>query len=228
MLPHFFRHYDALVDRYHIFDNGSTDGSLDLLERHPKVTLEHFSVQGPSFLEAARTFYDECWKRSRGKTDWVIVCNIDEHLHHPDLPRYLARCRHRGITLIVPEGYEMISDTFPTGGPPLCEQVRMGARFRRMDKPQLFAPDHIREINFSVGRHKADPKGVVKRPAKPRVKLLHYKYLGLDYMSARLMDLSRGLREKDVERGWGHKYLWNEREKHDDFQRVRRAAVRVI
>ncbi len=28
MLPHFFKHYGCLVDRFCIFDNGSTDGSL--------------------------------------------------------------------------------------------------------------------------------------------------------------------------------------------------------
>src|SRR5690242_2946962 len=35
MLPYFFRHYDSFVDRYIIFDDGSTDRSLDILRRHP-------------------------------------------------------------------------------------------------------------------------------------------------------------------------------------------------
>ena len=53
MLPHFFRHYDALVDRYFIFDNASSDRSREMLEAHPRVTLERI-VFDRSFLGAAR------------------------------------------------------------------------------------------------------------------------------------------------------------------------------
>ena len=37
ILPFFFRHYDGLVERYVIYDDGSTDGTLALLRAHPKV-----------------------------------------------------------------------------------------------------------------------------------------------------------------------------------------------
>ena len=36
MLPHFFRHYSFLVDRFFVFDNGSTDGSLQLLAENER------------------------------------------------------------------------------------------------------------------------------------------------------------------------------------------------
>jgi hypothetical protein len=37
MLPYFFPHYDTLVSRYFVFDDGFTDRSVDLLNAHPKV-----------------------------------------------------------------------------------------------------------------------------------------------------------------------------------------------
>jgi hypothetical protein len=37
MLPFFFRHYDRLVDRYFMFDDGSSDGTSSILSSHPKV-----------------------------------------------------------------------------------------------------------------------------------------------------------------------------------------------
>ncbi|NQV24509.1 MAG: glycosyltransferase family 2 protein [Rhodopirellula sp.] len=231
MLPHFFRHYDSIVDRYFIFDNGSTDGSIELLQQHPKVTLGEFHVTGRSFVEAARDFYDQCWKPSRQQADWVIVCNIDEHLYHPDLRRYLSTARQRGISLVVPRGFEMVSDTFPTGNEPLYRQVRTGTRLRKgggLDKPELFAPDRIREINFENGRHRAAPEGIVRKPFCRKVKLLHYKYLGAGYLSGRLTELKQGLREHDVEQKLGHQYLWDEQRKLDEFQKVRRGAVQVV
>ena len=39
MLGFFFRHYDALVQRYIVFDDGSTDASLDILASNPKVEI---------------------------------------------------------------------------------------------------------------------------------------------------------------------------------------------
>ena len=42
MLPFFFNHYDTWVDRYYIHDDGSTDGSLDILHAHPKVEVRRF------------------------------------------------------------------------------------------------------------------------------------------------------------------------------------------
>jgi len=32
-LPFFFRHYDRIVSKYFIYDNGSTDGSVEFLSR---------------------------------------------------------------------------------------------------------------------------------------------------------------------------------------------------
>ena len=200
MLPFFFQHYDTIVDRYFIFDNHSTDDSKTLLENHPRVTLGQFDVEGRSFVQAAQQFNNNCWKSSRGCADWVIVCNIDEHLYHTNLLQYLNRCRRRGISLIRPKGYEMVSSRFPIGSQPLHEQVRRGMH---MNKPQLFAPDSIDEINFAPGRHTATPQGHVQSPILKQVKLLHYKYLGLAYMSGRLSELRAGLREGDIEKNWG-------------------------
>ena len=39
MLPFFFLHYDHLVQRYVIYDDGSTDNSQQLLSLNPKVEL---------------------------------------------------------------------------------------------------------------------------------------------------------------------------------------------
>ncbi len=226
LLPFFFQNYDPAVDRYFIFDNGSTDGSLDLLRNHPKVTLGEFKVHGPSFVQAAQEFYNRCWKPSRGHADWVIICNIDEHLYHPDLRRYLAS-RSPRISLIVPRGFDMVSETFPSPNRPLRQQVVMGRRDKLLDKPQLFRPDRIRETNFEPGRHTADTGWRVRRLRTGEVKLLHYKFLGLDYYVSRLRELRQGLERYDIARGWGFQYLWDEQRKQEEFHKVQKEAILI-
>jgi Glycosyl transferase family 2 len=227
MLPYFFRHYDDFIDRYFIADNGSQDGSLDLLRSHPRVVLSEFTVEGPSFVLAAKAHYDECWKQSRGQADWVVVCNVDEHLYHPGMRDYLSTLSSR-VSLIVPMGYEMVSDTFPASPSPLYKQVRTGVRRLLNDKPQMFSPDLIREIHFHPGRHGADPLGHVQMPPTREVKLLHYKYLGLDFYSNRLTKLRSGLREQDISSGWGRKYSWDYDQKLAHFHEIRRTATTIV
>ncbi|MBI3861863.1 MAG: glycosyltransferase family 2 protein [Planctomycetia bacterium] len=225
MLPFFFRHYDSLVDRYLIFDNHSTDRSRELMASHAGVTLDQFSFNG-SFLDASRNFYDNCWKASRGEADWVVVCNVDEYFDHADLRGYLRSCRQEGITMIIPQGYQMFSPTFPTETEPLCRQIRTGKRWTRFDKPQLFSPDHVREIHFEAGRHTAQPEGNICCPDVAEVRLLHYRYLGLDYFIRRLSELGEKIPAADV-CGQNHHYEWSAERKREDFQRLSEAAALI-
>ena len=43
MLPFFFRHYDPIVDRYIVYDDGSTDRTLEMLAAHPRVEVRPFA-----------------------------------------------------------------------------------------------------------------------------------------------------------------------------------------
>src|ERR1700728_5159659 len=207
MLPFFFRHYDPIVDQYYIFDNGSTDGSLSLLENHGRVVITHFDVPGNSFVDEERRLGDTIWRNS--SADWVIITDIDEHIYHPNLNQYLQQCTDEGMTAIQSIGYEMVSDRFPTGTEPLVEQVTIGTRSNGHDRLCIFNPREIAETNFTVGRHEAEPTGRVVWPAYPQVLLLHYKQLGVDYPIARSAELRKGLGEGDLEKSWGIHYTWS-------------------
>ncbi|MFS1512935.1 glycosyltransferase family 2 protein [Chengkuizengella sp. SCS-71B] len=226
MLPYFFKHYDNIVDQYYIFDNDSTDNSLSILRSHSKVIVNRFKIQGDNMLLSLLYLYNHFWKQS--KADWVIICNIDEHLYHPNLREYLQVCTFDGITIIEAEGYNMVSDSFPNNDKPLYESIKVGVKSPVLDKPQIFKPNEIKEINFSVGRHFASPSGNVKKPIKKEVKLLHYKYLGFDYFNSRSSELKTKLRKTDIARQWGNHYLWDERKKLQVFESLKKGAVKIL
>ncbi len=227
MLPHFFRHYDALVDRFFVFDNGSTDGSLDILEAHPRVTVRHFDVPGDSFVAEERRLSDTVWRKSRGLADWVIVVDIDEFVFHPDLRTYLNECAGTGVTALRGIGYEMVSETFPTGEAPLTETVTFGARSAGHDKLCIFDPKALVDTRFGPGRHKADPVGRVVWPERPEMLLLHYKQLGVDYAVERSAELRLGLRPGDVEQSWGRQYLWSAEQIRERWEKIKADAAPV-
>ena len=154
MLPYFFRHYDEFVDEYFIYDNGSTDESLGMLQAHPRVHLEHFRVEGNSVVEEQRRLGDLIWQRSRGQADWVIITDIDEHIYRPDLVGYLTQCREQGITAIKSFGYEMVADEFPASSEKLINLVTRGCRSAGLNRMCIFNPDAITATHFGPGRHR--------------------------------------------------------------------------
>jgi len=207
IIPFFLRHYLPLVDRVFVFDNGSTDQSLALLSGDERIVVSHFDVRGDSFVDEERLLSDTMWKASRDTADWVAVVDMDEHIHHPDLPTYLASCRRAGVTAIQAIGYEMVADEFPAPTAVLTETVTHGFRYKdSLDKFCLFDPGAITESRYHAGRHGASPEGRVVWEPDRSVMLLHYKQLGLDYFIKRTAELKTGLRAGDWKNGWGAHY----------------------
>jgi hypothetical protein len=206
MLPFFFRHYDPFVSHYFIFDDHSSDGSLDLLHSHPNVEVQPFVRSDPdSFAISEVSISNECWKRSRERAEWVVVIDVDEHLFHTDLPALLMRYKASGITIVPALGYQMISEEFLRPGDLPCQTFTYGAPWDTCSKLTLFDPSAISEIDYWVGRHRANPKGQVIAPARDELLLLHYKFLGFERTRARHQQLR-----------WGYQYSWSE----EEFRRV--------
>jgi len=210
MLGFFFRHYDALVQRYIVFDDGSTDASLDILASNPKVEIRRMpeGEDCESRIISSHAVVDTCWTESRGLADWVIVTDIDEHLYHPEMKAYLAEREREGVTIIPSLGYQMLSEEFPQPGLLLCESLTRGAPFLAASKLNIFSPGAIQATRFGLGRHTADPIGDVVAPARDELRLLHYKYLGFERTQRRHEEYLTRQRKNDLKRGLGYQYSW--------------------
>ncbi len=227
-LPFFFRHYDQLVDQYVIYDDGSTDKTLEILSSHPRVRIRQFvRSDADSFVLSEQSLSNECWKESRGTADWVIVTDIDEHLYHRDLSNYLRSMSRTGVTCIPALGFQMISEEAPAPGVTLSDTYTRGAPWAKMMKASIFNPAAIEEIFFTTGRHQANPIGNVRVPDEDELLLLHYKYLGFARTHLRHLELARGLGSKDILNRYGHKYSWTEEEFRQDWENVLLTAVDV-
>jgi hypothetical protein len=226
MLGFFFRHYEHWVDRFIVYDDGSTDGTLAALADHPRVEVRRFErTISDSFVQSSRAWQNSVWKESRGQAAWVVLAAIDEHLHHPSMPTYLDACRARGVTAIPALGFHMISDAVPAPGETLAQTRRTGMPSWEMSKLSIFDPSGLKETNFSAGRHFAEPTGCVVYPETDEVLNLHYKFIDRAYLRERHLVLREGLRDGDLAAGLGQQYDWSAAEFDDAWRRVAEAAV---
>ncbi|QGJ70998.1 Glycosyltransferase [Planctomycetales bacterium 10988] len=231
MLPYFMRHYLPYVDQFVLFDDHSTDVSVAYLSQYPQVEVCPLMRNRPdSFIESMRELFHHCWKESRGKADWVIVCNVDEHHYHPDLLGYLEQANEDGITVIPSVGYQMVNEEFPearTTQSRLCDMINTGVPYSYMDKIAIFNPNEVDEINYAEGRHSAQPTGNIVYPKQSEVLNLHFKYLSKEYVIERHAELCSGLRSKDFQQNWGIQYTWDRDKQIKEFDNFARQAVIV-
>lgn len=228
MLGFFFRNYDRVASRYMIYDDGSTDGSLQILRTHPKVQVRRFPrVIEDSYALSARELHNSVWKESRSAADWVIITAIDEHLHHADIKDYLERCKRRGITLVPALGFQMLSAQFPEPEETLSETRRYGAPFDKMNKLCVFNPTALEETNYHPGRHRADPAGEIVLPERDELLNLHYKYLDIGRVFERHKLLASGLGNEDRKRGYGHRYWFTMDQLKEDWRHFESEAVDI-
>jgi glycosyltransferase involved in cell wall biosynthesis len=228
MMAFFLRHYESFVDRFVIFDDGSTDGTLEILRAHPKVELRRASRRvRNSLVLSMLAIYQQAWKESRGKADWVIITNIDEHLYHPSMLGYLADCRAQGVTAIPALGYNMISEAMPDASLRLSEAVTKGVINHHMSKLGIFNPDAVREVNYGAGRHQAWPRGRIVWPVRDEVMNLHFKYVGRSRIESRHVAMHAGLGSLDRRRGWGFHYRPSETPADEKWETFARRAQDV-
>jgi len=109
------------------YDDNSSDATLDLLGRHPRVEVRRFERTDPSsFVRSTQDLQNHIWKESKGSADWVIITVPDEHLYHPDFVNYLHQAKRKGVTAIPGLGYEMLAKKFPAHDTHLATAIRHG------------------------------------------------------------------------------------------------------
>lgn len=208
IVPYFMDYYSQFVDAFYIYDNRSSDSTVERLARHKNVTIIPFDTGGTFDEAALLKIRNNEWKKSRGKADFVIVCDMDEFLYHPEMPSFLHLLKRHAFTVVKPHGYDMVSEQLPEfdGAHPITDLIKTGFDSQRnYSKTVLFSPE-LDDIHFSPGCHKSFPTGRVKRFQSDHLKLLHYKFVNRDLILQKIQRCRARLSETNKQHGWSGHY----------------------
>ena len=230
MLPFMFDYYTRFTDRFTIYDNYSTEKSEAIVNDHPHASIIKFQTDG--FNDNAHNdIKNNCWKRSRGKADYVIVCDIDEFLYHEHLSDFLHNSNSDHYSIFRTTGYHMYSSSYPEheDHKALTDVIKHGVPDFYFDKQIIFDPHRIVEINYEIGAHKAHPWGIVKeKDTHGALKMLHYKNLSVEHLLARSAQYANRLSKVNIDNGWGEHNLKKEQEIRESFNEGMSNAIQVI
>ena len=230
MLPFMFDYYGQFVDHFTIYDNFSDDNSEAIILSHTNVEIKKFSMGGEINDYIYQDIKNNCWKRSRGKADYVIVCDTDEFIYHTDIHQALILLKNNKYSIVKPFGYNMYSTNYPVydSHQLLTDKVKRGIRVPLFDKCILFDPHAIVEINYKPGAHECYPWGRVKTYRNEDIKLLHYKNIGLEQLLERNRVYVSRLSKENIENNYGTEYLKKEQLIVQEFNDNEQRALEII
>lgn len=173
LMPFMIEHYRTRFSNCRIVvrDNQSTDKTVNIAHKNDCEVIP-YDTNGQIDDIKLRDLKNNCWKEA--KTDWVLVCDIDELLDITE--EQLIREASDGVTIIKAEGYNMINmeDNFD------LNNIKYGERFWAYDKAYLFNKSYIKEIGYECGAHKCHPVGHIKYSDKAYL-AYHYKFINMNY-----------------------------------------------
>lgn len=226
ILPFTLDYYSGICQKIVIMDNESDDNSHSIIKSYPNAEVRTYQSNGEIRDDLYLEIKNNVWKESRGKADWVIVCDTDEVLYHPNLVAKLDELKSQGVTIIKPYGYDMYSETLPQKS---LLEIKNGIKDNRhFRKCIIFNPNMIDEINYNAGCHKCKPKGEVKFYKKDDIKLLHYKHINLEHVLDRYDLLKKRLSPYNIENKLGKHYLFEKQKISMFFNKNLKKTKKVI
>jgi len=205
MLPFYLDYYSNFigVDKIVVIDGGSSDKSQEIIKSNPKAELI-IDIQEKLDDRHLNDLRNDGWKPYREQYDWIIVCDIDEFIYHPNLKEKLKEYDKNGVTIPLTEGYDMISKKIPKfeEGKYLPDIVNRGVRDSVfLDKKSIFKSSI--DINYHIGSHGCDPIGPVKYSETRDIKHLHFKWIAHKYMTRRSAGVADRLSDWNLSGGCG-------------------------
>lgn len=153
-----------------IYDNESTDNTAAIAIANGCIVKPYYT-NNQIDDDKLRLLKNNCWKDA--KTDWVLVCDIDELLEINE--KDLRDEELNGTTIIRSEAYNMVNMENNFDIP----NIKYGWRNSAYDKNYVFNKKHIKEIYYCHGAHSTSPIGNIKFSDK-KYTLYHYHYINIE------------------------------------------------
>jgi glycosyltransferase involved in cell wall biosynthesis len=227
ILPFFLDHYARFCDRIFLFDNGSDDRTPEIARAHPKCEWRRYDTGGELDERNLLWVKQEAWKEHRAEADWAVVVDVDELVHFGPLDpaAVLEGCAARGEAVVRPLGFNMVLDADVrldhVPGRLLVDEHHLGVHKKVYSKPCIFSPRRVESVSFCPGAHQGTFTPLPRVHRDLRIRLFHYKYMGLEFLLQRYRRYVARLSARNRERGLGFHYL-------EDEERLRAEYLRNV
>lgn len=223
MTRHYVRHWSRYAAKIFIYDDDSTDGTAEFLDScAPLVERKSPGFHGIDEILLQELRSSEYRKHSRGVADWVTIGDSDEFHYHTRLLDALNEKKQEGYCAVVSHGWQMCAAQPPEPGVQLTDVIKEGISDYAYNRV-IFDP--ALDVQWGIGHHgfaieggpllRFTHRAPILQPGSgsnnfhiecfdQNFKMLHYKYLGADYVRERHTRTWDRLSTRNKLQGWGH------------------------
>ena len=240
ILPFVVEYWKRYATKVVVYDNGSTDGSVEFLKQYDWIEVRSFDTNGKKDNDTQALIKNTCWKESREEYDFVIVSDLDECLYFANNCSVLDDMMQGGYDILGTPWYALCEDYKPKyeEGKLLHEQCSKFykeksnhvKRYEHLGKFILFNPKFINDMNWSVGSHIANPAPSFKlfEANESQCFVIHINSgFGVDYKYARNKLQGAKLSEKNKKRGYSKQYLYDKNRVEMEYKQNQEISINI-
>ena len=229
ILPYFLKHYSQFVNKIVVYNNMSTDNSIQILNdwKECEIEIRDYDTNNQYDEASLMNFRSNCWKECN--SDYVIVCDMDELLYHPDLIGFIKKQSY--VDYFTPTGYNMVGEEVPTDyTKQIYDIIKVGTKHIGYSKCVLFKRKNVNETNYSAGAHLSSFQGTERliNCTTDELKLLHYKWLSFDYVYNKHTHYGERRSEHSKKNGWGGHYGLSKERMMIEYNEIKEQSKLVI
>lgn len=238
ILPFVLDYWKLLpIEKAVVYDNGSTDGSVEYLKQFDWIEVRHFETKGQNDVVQAQ-IKSAAWKESVGKCDYVIVCDTDEMIYSPFLEEELKKMKEGGYNVMGTPWYALCFDERPTYDPNTLlhkqghkfykQYINHVHKWSHLGKFMLFDPNKIIDMRYSVGCHISNPFPEIKLYETDKVIAIHInKGFSEDYFVERRKKMGANLSDVNKMGGMCVEYNYPEKQTRQEYRKYQSESVDV-
>ena len=229
--------HDGVDLHVYVYDNYSTDKSVEMLSKYPWITIAYFKTEGQNDL-VQREIKSAAWKQSKGRADFVVVADFDEIIWGDSLVSELQYMKDNGYNVMGMKWYAFCGDEVPTydSNKYLHQLVKKGykqyinhtSRWGHLGKFMLFDPNKVDDMGYSVGCHISNPTPRLDLYESDKVVQFHInKGFSEDYFVNRRKIMADNLSEVNRRSGMCFEYWKEEQASRDEYRKYQEESIDI-
>jgi len=159
MIPYVMPYYERLgFDKLYVYDNESTDNTVELLKQYPFIEIRTFKTKGKNNRIQSELKTQFIKKYQNQKDTWLYISDFDEVIYYDgNFRKYLQEKNSQGYTYLNQIMIEPITDKFPNNlVHKNCEIGHIWKDISGGAKMTLFKPYEIKNVSYGPGAHKVN------------------------------------------------------------------------
>ena len=221
IIPWVIQYWEKIINdgidlHVYVWDNYSTDSSVEMLSKYDWITINYFKTDGQDDIQQA-LIKNNVWKNSKGNADFVCVSDFDEILWSNDLESELKYMKDNDFNVLGTEWYAFCGDKIPvyTEGKYLHQLVGRGykqyinhvPKYKDLGKFMIIDPNKIDDMRWSVGNHICNPLPNMRLYVSKKIVAFHVnKGLSEDYFVNKRKIMGANLSDSNKRCGMCYEY----------------------